>query len=165
MMLSVFFVFGLVFTFMEVINFLLAPYFIKLEMVPVILVFLCLYFDNYKGYLAILLLGILFGAINNKIPYYVFSLFSVMWLLKRGKEHFLFDTPLFLFVFSFLFYMAKTVLFWIYVKRYSSLTSALVVEYLFNALLNALLAYPLFVVINGLYKLFLRLYEKSLHYA
>lgn len=165
MMFLLLLVFGLAFHLTDVINFFLSSYFIKIETLPVMLIFLVLILEDYKIYVVSVILAVLFGTVDNKVHYYIVVLFSVTYLLKKSKEHFLLDTPSFLFVFSFLFVMVKTILYWIYIEKYSKLTSLLMSEYLFNIFLNALLAYPIFVSINRLYKAFLRFYEKNLHYA
>jgi len=154
-----------VFLFFHVVNFYVSSYFIHIDIMVAILVFIASQFSDYRGYVLSVFFGIITGGFYGQITFYIFLAIFINYLLQLSKDHFLLETPVFLFVTAFIFTSLKMVAYFVYVNKISRLTSLLVSEYLFSVLLTSLFSYPAFIFAKKLNSNILKVYEKGLHYS
>lgn len=164
-MIIAFIVSYVVFIFFHTINFFLSSYFIQIDIFMAILVFISIHFSDYRGNILAVLWGIIFGSLYGMISIYIFTAVLIKYIFQLLKEHFLINSPVFLFAFSFIFTSLKALAYFIYVGKLFGLTSLLVTEYLFDALITSLFSYPAFIFLKKLYSQSLRIYEKGLRYS
>lgn len=150
----------------EVINFSIARYFLNLDIfVPAAIFISKLNYNNYRRFSLAVLVGILFGASQEKILLTILVFVALVYMIYKAKGWVLLTSPSFLFLATGIFLSLKTIFYFTYYRGLHVINSLVVYEYIFNILLNAIFAYPAFVIINKIYQFLVGLYEKSLHHA
>lgn len=150
----------------EVINFSIAKYFVNLDIfVPAAIFISNLNYNTYRRFSLAILVGILLGASQEKILLNILVFVSLVYIICRSKEWVLLSSPSFLLLVTGIFLSLKTAFYFIYYRGLHDINSLVVFEYMFNVLLNAIFAYPAFIIINKIYQFLVGFYEKSLHHA
>ncbi len=156
---------GVVFLIFSIVNFVLAGYMVKIDVFPAVLVYFMSRFYGQRGFFLSVITAVFLGLSYGKLSFYIIFTVAFSFLLYRAKEHFILDNPNFILFFTLLFLSLKTLFYLAYVRKVAVISSTIMLEYLFNIIINAVVSYPVFVLLNKLCRGMKEIYEKSLHYA